>query len=114
MKGQVFSIAKFKDAFAQWRGRQFMSDMELEQVATAVEKKDVILLGTLYEILMEEKSTNEEIVTEFIMKKNRIVDGFMVEAREIQIKLIEKPLKQKMAHAQKREQKQAEKILEQL
>ena len=109
-----FSIANFRMMFSQSRARQYMSDMEIEQIRVAVEEKDVILLGKLYEILLQEQATDEQIVREFVMTKNKIMDGFMVDAMDAEKKIVESPRKKKVAKAEKKEQKQAEAILKKL
>lgn len=111
---QPFSIPNFKKAFNNSRSRKYMSDMEVEQVRTAMEEKDVMLLGKLYEILLQEQTNDEAIVRDFVMTKNRIIDDFMAESKSIENKMLQAPLKKKVAKTEKREQKRAEAILKKL
>lgn len=111
---QPFSIANFKKAFNSSRSRKYMSDMEIEQVRTAIEEKDVMLLGKLYDILLQEQVNDEQIVRDFIMTKNRILDDFMAEATSIGNKMMQAPLKKRVAKTEKLEQKRAEAILKKL
>lgn len=109
-----FSIANFRQLFNAAQSRQYMSDMEVEQVRVAIEDKNVALLGQLYEILLKEQATDEEIVREFVMTKNRLVDKFMVDAVDIEKKMVQGPIKQAAEKAQRKEEKKAEKMLEEL
>ncbi len=112
--GKAFSIAKFKTAFSNSRAKQYMSDMEIEQVRRAIEDKDILLLGQLYEILLKEQSTDEQIVQDFVMTKNRILDDFMVQATSIEKKMVQVPHKQAEARAVAQEEQAAEDILKKL
>ncbi len=111
---EPFSIANFKKVFSNSASRQCMSDMDVEQVRTAIEEKDVVLLGKLYEILLKEQVADDEIIRDFVMTKNKILDGFMFEARNIENKFVQAPMKKRAAKTAKREQKNAEKMLEDL
>lgn len=111
---QPFSIQNFKIAFNNSRGRKYMSDMEVEQVRTAIEEKDVMLLGKLYDILLQEQVNDEQIVRDFIMTKNRILDDFMAESKGIENKFVQGPIKKRAAKIEKKERKKAEKMLENL
>lgn len=108
---KTFSIANFRDAFQKSRARQYMSDMEVEQVRTAVEEKNIMLLGQLYDVLLQEQVTDEQIVRDFVMTKNKLLDNFTVASIDIEKKLIQKPQKKRVARAEKKERKAAEKIL---
>ncbi len=112
--GKGFSIANFRKLFTESNAKQYMSEMDIEQIRKAIEEKDLMLLGTLYDILLKEQVSNEEVVRDFIMTKNKILDGFMVESMSIEKKLVQAPLKKAAAKAEKKERKKAEKILEEL
>ena len=112
--GKAFSIANFKKAFRDSAARQYMSEMEVEQVRTAVEGKDVMLLGKLYDVLLQEQVSDEQIVREFVMTKNRILDDFMAEATSIEKKMVQAPFKKRVAKTEKQEKKRAENILKKL
>jgi hypothetical protein len=58
--------------------------------------------------------TDEKIVRDFVMAKNRLYDGFMAEAKSIGKKMIEAPRKKRVAKVEKSERKKAEKLLEEL
>lgn len=109
-----FSIANFKKLFDHSESRKYMSDMEVEQVRAAVEEKDVTLLGKLYEILLLEQATGQEIIRDFVTTKNRIVGGFMGEAKGIEKKFAEAPFKKKVAAEEKSEQTSAEEMLKRI
>ena len=109
-----FSIENFKEAFNNSKARQYLSDMELEQVRVALEEKDLGLLGTLYEVLLQEKAADEEIVRDFVMAKNRILDGFETEAVNTGKKMLEAPRKMRAAKTEKEEQLKAEGMLKNL
>ncbi len=111
---QPFSIQNFKKAFNNSKSRKYMSDMEIEQVRAAMEEKDVMLLGKLYEILLEEQANDEQIIRDFVMTKNRILDDFMAESKSIENKMLQAPLKKKVATTEKNEQKHAEALLKNL
>lgn len=91
-----------------------MSDMDVEQVRAAMEEKDIMLLGKLYDILLKEQVSNEAVIRDFVMTKNKILDGFQVESMTIEKKIVQGPMKKRAAKVAKREQKKAEKILEKL
>jgi len=112
--GNAFSIPNFRKLFSESNAKQYMSDMDIEQIRTAMEEKDVMLLGTLYDILLKEQVSNEEVVRDFIMTKNKILDGFLVESMSIEKKIVQGPMKKRTAKAEKKEQKKAEQILEDL
>lgn len=109
-----FSIANFKKLFENSESRKYMSDMEVRQVDVAIEEKDVMLLGKLYEILLLEQATGQEIIRDFVTTKNRVVDGFMAEAKGIEKKFAEAPFKKKVAAEEKSEQKSAEEMLKRI
>ena len=109
-----FSIKNFRELFENSSARQFMSNMELEQVRVAIENKDVMLLGQLYDILLKGQMNDQDIVRDFVMAKNRIVDGFMAEATGIEKKISEAPRKEAVSKAEKREQAKAEAMLKKL
>lgn len=111
---QPFSIANFKKAFSNSRSRKYMSDMEVEQVRTAIEEKDVMLLGQLYDILLQEQVNDEQIVRDFVMTKNKILDGFLFETVSIEKKFVQGPMKKRAEKAATKEKKKAEKMLENL
>jgi hypothetical protein len=111
---KVFSIANFRKAFSESRARQYMSDMEIEQIRTAIEEKDIMLLGKLYDVLLQEQLTDEQIIRDFVMTKNKLLDGFMVNAMSIEKTLVQGPMKKRVAKAEKKEQKKAEDILNKL
>lgn len=109
-----FSIANFRKAFEASGSRQYMSDMDIEQVRTAIEEKDIMLLGKLYDILLKEQVANESVVRDFVMTKNKILDGFMVETMTIEKRIVQGPMKKRAAKVAKKERKKAEQILEEL
>jgi|GEM_PF-2529197 len=109
-----FSIANFKKLFRQSPARKFMSDMEVEQIRVAVEEKNVFLLGKLYDILLQENVVNEEIVRQFVLTKNKIIDDFSIEAVGIQKKTVQAPFQKKVAKAEQEERSSAEDILKNL
>jgi len=106
-----FSIANFRELFENSESRKYMSDMEVRQVSVAIEEKDVMLLGKLYEILLLEQATGQEIISDFATTKNRIVDGFMAEATHIRKKFVEKPQEERRAEQEASEQVAAEKLI---
>ncbi len=111
---QAFSIKKFKSLFYTSPARQFMSDMDIEQVRKAIEDKDILLLGQLYEILLHEQVTNENVIRDFVMTKNKILDGFTADAMSIEKRFVEAPRKERAEKAERKEQKKAEEILKKL
>lgn len=112
--GNAFTIANFRRAFSQSPARQYMSDMDVEQVRKAVEEKDLMLLGSLYEILLREQVNSEDIVRDFVMTKNKILDGFMIETVNIEKKIVQGPKKAAAAKVERRERNRAEDILKKL
>jgi hypothetical protein len=88
-----------------------MSDMDVTQIHQAIEEKDVMLLGKLYEVLLREQDSKEEAVRDFVISKNKIIDEFMVQTVDIDKKFVEAPRKKAVAKAEKKEQKSAENIL---
>ena len=108
---QPFSLKIFRETFSRSRAKQFMSNMELAQIHTALEEKNEALLGKLYKILIQEQVNDEKLVRDFIMTKNRLVDGFEVEAISIEKQYVEAPRKKRAAKAEKTEQQEAEKLL---
>jgi len=109
-----FSIANFRKVFNNSPSLKYMSDMEIEQVRKAIEDKDVMLLGKLYDILLRERTTDEQIIRDFVMTKNRIIDNFLIETTTIEKKMIEAPMREKIATAEQKEQMTAEDILNNL
>ena len=107
-----FSLANFKKAFEKSPARQYMSQMEVEQVRLAIEEKDLRLLEQLFEILMQEQVTNEKIVRDFVLAKNRLTDSFIAEATDVEKKLVQGPIKKKAAKVQKKDEKSADELLE--
>lgn len=113
-QSRVFSIAKFRELFEHSHARQYMSLMDVEQIYEAIDAKNVMLLGKLYDILLQEQVADEAIVREFVMCKNRIEDNFSVAVTDAEKKLLGNPQKQKVAKAEQGEQKRAENILKKL
>ena len=111
---KAFSIANFKKLFNESKARQYMSEMDVAQVRQAIDDKDIMLLGQLYDVLLQEQMTNEEIVRDFVMTKNKILDDFAVTVRNIDQTMGKGAQKQIMATQEKQEQNSAEDILKNL
>ncbi len=111
---KAFSIANFQKAFESSPARKYMSQMEVAQVRSAIEEKNIMLLGQLYDVLLREQVADEQIVRDFVMTKNRVADNFAVEVIDIEKKMVQGPMKQKAAKAEKKEQKGAEDLLKNL
>ncbi len=111
---KAFSLANFREAFQRSRARQYMSEMEVEQVRTALEEKNEFLLAELYDVLLQEQVADEKIVRDFVMTKNRIIDDFKASATSIEKKFVQAPLKKRIAKTEKSEHKKAEAMLKKI
>lgn len=115
-KGKVkpFSIQNFRELYNRSEAKKYLSAMDIEQIRVAMEKKDTALLEKLYETLLKEQASNDEIVRDFVITKNKILDEFYVEATQIKKRYVEAPMKKRAAKAEQKERKKAEDILKQL
>ncbi len=111
---QDFSFVNFRELWRNSRSKKYMSDMEIEQVKVALEDKNERLLSKLFEILQQEHLSNEKIVQDFVMTKNRILDELLIESTELKKKYIDIPEKNKRQTAETKEKSQADTLLNQL
>ena len=109
-----FSIANFKFLFNASRAKKYLSEMELKNIQTALEEKNLVLLRKLYEVLLQEYKTDEQIVQNFVMTQNRILNDLGNKAEEIKKQYIELPRKKRIAKIENKEHLLADEILNQL
>ncbi len=74
-----FSVENFVKLFEVSRFRKYLSLPDLQQIQRAIDEKDVSLLNVIYQTLLEEQKSNGEVIRKFIDKKNKIMDGMMVQ-----------------------------------
>jgi hypothetical protein len=108
---QEFSIEAFSSLFEKSRIKKYMSQMEIEQIAKGIENKDVTLLKPLYVILQQANVTDSDIVKDFVMEKNKIVNDFTAEAHVIDRYYAAEPSRKMVAATEEREKAAAENIL---
>lgn len=106
-----FSIEAFVELFRDSAAKQYMSKMDIEQIRRAVEEKDEYLLKELWPILLAGQTRDEEIVRNFVMTKNKILDDYDVEVVNIRKKFVDNPKKQKLRALSEKEANTAENIL---
>lgn len=111
---KMFTIKNFRELYYTSEAKKYLSSMEIEQIKVALEQQDVGLLEKLYKILQQESLTNEQIVREFVMTKNKIVDEFQVEVIDIEKKYITGPKLEKAKAVAEAEQAGAEELLDDL
>ena len=114
VSAQPFSIDAFKALFRNSRARKYLSRMEVEQIHTALEDKNVKLLETLYGVLLQEKTRDEEIVRDFVMTQNRIMDEYNIELTGIKKKYVDRPLMEESNAAASKEKAEADEILKKI
>jgi hypothetical protein len=113
-KVETFTLASFTRLFRSSPASKFLTRFEMEQIKEAVEEKNLPLLQKLYMVLLEEKKTDEEVVRNFVMSKNRIMDDFSVKTTVIEKKYIEGPKRKKRAKAEAADKADVEDILNQI
>jgi len=111
---KMFTIKNFKELYYKSEAKKYLSAMEIEQIKVALEQQDIGLLERLYKILQQEAVTNEQIVREFVMTKNKIVDDFQVEVIDIGKKYIVEPVKEKARAEEAKSKEDAEDLLQDL
>lgn len=109
-----FTIGTFQKVYRSSRARKYLSRMETEQIRQAVEAKNLPLLKTLYDVLLQEKLKDEEIVREFVMTKNRIIDEFTVKAKHVHFEYVRKPVAKRHEVQRQKESDAADDILNNL
>jgi|WetSurMetagenome_2_1015567.scaffolds.fasta_scaffold111957_3 hypothetical protein len=109
-----FSLHNFQRLFSSSPASKYLTRFEVDQIREAMEKKNLPLLQKLYVVLHEERATDEELTRNFVMAKNRIMDDFMVEAKEIEQKYVEIPKRKASAKKEAAEKAGAEDILKQI
>ncbi len=111
---QPFSLEVFQTLFQNSRARKYLSNPEVQQVYSALEAGNIKLLKLLYRILLKEKVQDEEIVRDFVMAKNQIVDEFNLKATGIAKRSILEPKKQREAWEKAHEKALADELIEDL
>ena len=114
LKLDDFSIANFKFLFNASRAKKYLSIMEIEHIKVALEEKNLVLLRKLYEVLLQEYKTDEQIVQNFVMTQNRILNDLGNKAEDIKKQYIEIPRKKRIAKIENSEHAMADEILHQL
>ena len=108
------TIEEFLRLYNRCESVRFLSKMDKEQINEALEKKNFEVLNPLYKILLEESKNEEQIVRDFVMTKNRILDELSVDATEIKKKYIERPKMAKNAAIERAEEGAADDLLNNL
>ncbi len=109
-----FSLQNFQKIFGLSPAKKYLTKYEVNQIREAMEKKDLPLLEKLYVVLHEERKTDEEIMRNFVISKNRIMEEYIHGVKEIRKAYIEEPRKKRAAKEEAREKAGAEKILKQI
>jgi hypothetical protein len=109
-----FSIFNFRRLFNNSTAKKYLTRYEVDQIAMAVEQKDVPVLEKLYNLLYEERSTDEELMRNFVIAKNRIMSDYIFGVKELKKVYIEKPRKERASKEEAREKAGAETILKQI
>jgi hypothetical protein len=108
---KAFSIRNFREVLRKSSATKYLSDMEIQQVRTAIEEKDLMLLGRLYEILLQQQASDEKIVRDFIFAKNRLTENFETSAVKIEKRDYEAKYQQRQAAIESEEKQKAENII---
>ncbi|MBD3328116.1 hypothetical protein GF340_02310 [Candidatus Peregrinibacteria bacterium] len=109
-----FTIENFLKLFAKSDARKNLNSDEIAQIRTAIEHKDEQLLKNLFQILLEEKKSQDEIMDALTEDKEKIMDEFNITMESLHSKHVEGPKKEMLAEMEQEEKAEAENILKQI
>jgi len=109
-----FSLESFKDLYARSMAQKYLPQEDQQLIEKAIAENDLTTLHNVYDLLVANQISNSRIDQDFMAQKNKIVDDFVIEAKNIENRHINAP-RRKMAETMvAREQREAENILKNL
>jgi hypothetical protein len=109
-----FTLEVFKQLYANSSVQEHLSADDAATVEKAIAENDLSLLHDVYDLLVANKVTSARDNQDFMAQKNKIMDSFTIEAKNIENSYVNVPRRKLAESATEREQREAENILKNL
>lgn len=109
-----FTLEAFQQLYANSLIQNYLSSDEIMTIEKAMAENDLALLHDVYDLLVAGKVAAERDDKDFMAQKNKIMDDFTIEAKNIENSYVNMPRRKLADSATEREQQEAENILKNL
>ena len=109
-----FTMEAFQQLYASSLVKNYLSKDDVDTIEKAIAENDLALLHDVYDLLVASKIATQRDDQDFMVKKNKIMDDFVIETKNIENSYVNVPRRKLAESATEREQRDAENILKNL